>query len=110
MSSSQETVDVSRLPELKTMQEACKIAITEDKPILMDYWLGSINKSVLIGVSKNMVDGEEVTEKILVRSEEEYTSPIVKVFGLGKEYVVMTENSLYIVDSKIPVNRIDKSA
>jgi hypothetical protein len=63
---------------------------------------------VLIGVSKDTVDGKEVVEKILVRSEEEYTSPIIKVFGLGTEYVVMTENSLYIVDSKIPVNRIDK--
>jgi hypothetical protein len=109
MSSQPKTEEIGRLPEFKTLQEACKISIVEDKPIMMDYWMGSIDKTVLIGVSENTVDGKKVTEKILVRSEDEYTSPILKVYGLGKEYVVMTENSLYIVDSKIPVNRIDKS-
>jgi hypothetical protein len=108
MSDSQEKPVISRLPEPKTLQEACKISIVEDKPILLDYWIGSINKTVLIGVSKDVVDGHEVVEKILVKNEDEYTSPIIKVFGLGTEFVVMTENSLYIVDSKIPVNRIDK--
>lgn len=108
MSDSQEKPVISRLPEFKTLQEASKISIVEDKPIMLDYWLGSINKTVLIGVSKDTVDGMEVVEKILVKSEDEYTSPIIKVFKIENEFVVMTENSLYIVDSKIPVNRIDK--
>ena len=116
MSNSQETSvknkirTTSDLPEFKTLQEACKISIVEDKPIMMDYWIGSIEKKVLIGVSKDKVDGQEVVEKILVKNEEEYTSPIIKVFGLGVDYIVMTENSIYIVDAKIPVNRIDKSS
>lgn len=97
-----------RLPEAKTLLEACKIAIVEDKPIMMDYWLGSIKKTVLIGVSKEIIDGKEVVEKTLVKNEEEYTSPIAKVYSLGNDYVVMTENTLYIVDSKIPVRRVDK--
>jgi hypothetical protein len=110
MSSFSETSksEISRLPDFKTFQEACKLSIVEDKPILLDYWIGSIEKSVLIGLSTEVIDGKEKTEKILVRNEEEYTSPIVKIYGLGKEYIVMTENSLYIVDSKIPVNRINK--
>jgi hypothetical protein len=95
----------TRLPDFKILQEACKLSILEDKPIMMDYWVGSINKTVLIGSNTEVIDGTEHTEKILVRNEEEYTSPIIKVFGSGSEFILMTENSLYIVDSKIPVKR-----
>ena len=88
-----------RLPETITLQHAIKLAIVEDKPIMMDYWTNSLDKTVLIGVKENK-------EKLLVKSEEEYTSPISKIFKVGKEYIVMTENSIYIVDVEIPTKRI----
>ena len=88
-----------RLPENNTLQHAAKLSIVEDKPIMMDYWTNSLDKSVLIGVKDNK-------EKLLVKSEEEYTSPIAKIFKVGKEYIVMTENSIYIVDVEIPTKRI----
>ena len=88
-----------RVPELATFTNVSKIAITEDKPIMMDYWIASIDKKALIGVREN-------NEKLLVKSEEEYTSPIQKIFRAGNEYIIMTENSLYIVDNKIPTKRI----
>jgi len=88
-----------RLPENTTLQHAAKLAIVEDKPIMLDYWTNSLEKSVLIGVKDNK-------EKLLVKSEEEYTSPIAKIFKVGKEYIVMTENSIYIVDVEIPTKRI----
>ncbi len=88
-----------RLPENTTLQHATKLAIVEDKPVMMDYWTNSLDKSVLIGVKDNK-------EKLLVKSEEEYTSPIAKIFKVGKEYIVMTENSIYIVDVEIPTKRI----
>jgi hypothetical protein len=88
-----------RVPEEVTFTNVCKISITEDKPIMMDYWLASIEKKALIGVREN-------NEKLLVKSEEEYTSPIQKIFRAGNEYIIMTENSLYIVDNKIPTKRI----
>jgi hypothetical protein len=88
-----------RVPELATFTNVSKIAITEDKPIMMDYWIASIEKKALIGVREN-------NEKLLVKSEEEYTSPIQKIFRAGNEYIIMTENSLYIVDNKIPTKRI----
>ena len=88
-----------RLPENTTLQHAAKLAIVEDKPIMLDYWTNSLDKSVLIGVKDNK-------EKLLVKSEEEYTSPISKIFKVGKEYIVMTENSIYIVDVEIPTKRI----
>jgi hypothetical protein len=88
-----------RLPEVNTLLHATKLAIVEDKPILMDYWTNSLDKTVLIGV-------KEDNEKLLVKSEEEYTSPISKIYKVGKEYIILTENSIYLVDVSIPTKRI----
>ena len=90
-----------RLPENTTLQHAAKLAIVEDKPIMLDYWTNSLDKTVLIGVKDNK-------EKLLVKSEDEYTSPVSKIFKVGKEYIVMTENSIYIVDVEIPTKRISE--
>jgi hypothetical protein len=89
-----------RLPESNTLQHAVKLSIVEDKPIMMDYWTFSLDKTVLIGVR------EDNQEKLLVKSEEEYTSPISKIYKVGKEYIIMTENSIYIVDVEIPSKKI----
>jgi len=94
-----ETIDGHRLPDAATLQHAVKLAIVEDKQIMMDYWTQSIDKTVLIGVKENK-------EKLLVKSEEEYTSPIAKIYKLGNEFVIVTENSIYIVDVGIPTKRI----
>ena len=88
-----------RLPENTTMQHALKLAIVEDKPIMLDYWASSLDKTVLIGVKENQ-------EKLLVKSEEEYTSPISKIYKVGTEYIIVTENSIYLVDVNIPTKRI----
>jgi hypothetical protein len=89
-----------RLPENTTLQHAAKLAIVEDKPIMLDYWTQSLDKTVLIGVR------EDNQEKLLVKSEEEYTSPISKIYKVGKEYIIITENSIYIVDVEIPSKKI----
>lgn len=94
-----DSIDGHRLPDAATLQHAVKLAIVEDKQIMMDYWTQSIDKTVLIGVKENK-------EKLLVKSEEEYTSPIAKIYKLGNEFVIVTENSIYIVDVGIPTKRI----
>lgn len=88
-----------RLPTDNTLQHAVKLAIIEDKPIIMDYWTNSLEKKALIGF-------KDTEEKLLVKNEDEYTSPISKIFKVETEYIVMTENSIYIVDTKIPTKRI----
>jgi len=88
-----------RLPDNDTLQHAAKLSIVEDKPIMFDYWANSLDKSALIGIKDNQ-------EKLLVKSEEEYTSPIAKIYKVKTEYIVMTENSIYIVDLAIPTKRI----
>jgi hypothetical protein len=88
-----------RLPSNNTLQHACKLSIVEDRPILLDYWTSSCDKEALIGVRE---DGE----KLLVKNEEEYTSPISKIFQVNEEFIIMTENSIYLVSSDIPTKRI----
>jgi len=90
-----------RLPGQATIEHAMKLAINEDRPIMMDYWKDSIEKTVLIGQRD-----DETKEKILVRSEEEYTSPIKQILKVGTDYIIMTENSIYLVDTSIPFRRI----
>ena len=90
-----------RLPENATLIHAAKLAIVEDKPILLDYWTDSLDKKVVIGVR----EGPD-SEKLLVKSSDEYTSPISKIYGSGKEFIIVTENSIYIVDKAIPTKRI----
>lgn len=91
---------MDNLPTASTFQNAAKIAIEEDRPVLLDYWRGSLEKSVLIGVREN-------NEKMLVKNPEEYTSPIQKIYKIGNEYIISTENSLYIVSAGIPTKRIN---
>tara|TARA_B100000073_G_C23641447_1_gene536795 strand:+ start:119 stop:421 length:303 start_codon:yes stop_codon:yes gene_type:complete len=87
------------LPSNISMQHCAKLAIVEDKPLMFDYWTCSLDKKVLIGVKE---DGE----KLLVKSEEEYTSPISKIYKVENEYIIVTENSIYLVSSNIDTKRI----
>ena len=89
-----------RLPSTLCMNHAIKLAIVEDKPIMLDYWTASLDKSVVIGVGENK-------EKLLVKSEDEYTSTIAKIFKVETEYIIMTEKSIYIVSNDIPTKRIN---
>ena len=88
-----------RIPTQLCMQHVFKLAIVEDKPIMLDYWTSSLDKSVIIGVREN-------NEKLLVKSADEYTSPIAKIFKVETEYIIVTENSIYIVASDIQNKRI----
>jgi len=88
-----------KLPSDTTLQHASKIAIVDDKPIMLDYWSSSLDKKALIGIKEN-------DEKLLVKNEEEYTSPVSKIYKINEEYLVVTENSIYIVSANIPTKRI----
>ena len=99
-SSSNNSNSSVRLPSNTCMQHASKLAIADDRPIMLDYWMLSLEKKVIIGVKEN-------GEKLLVKSEDEYTSPIGKIFKIESEYIILTENSIYVVSSDIQSNRIN---
>tara|TARA_A100001015_G_scaffold233034_1_gene264043 strand:+ start:391 stop:687 length:297 start_codon:yes stop_codon:yes gene_type:complete len=89
-----------RLPHNKTLEHATQIAIRDDKPIMLDYWAESLDNSILIGV-------RDSGEKLLVKNEDEYTSPISKIYKVeNTDYIILTENSIYLVDSSIQSKQI----
>ena len=88
------------LPSDTTIRNAMSLAITEDKPILLDYWMDSLTNACCIGVR------EASKEKILVKSSDAYTSCISKILKSGDEFIVMTENSIYIVSKNIKPRKI----
>ena len=91
---------MSQVPSATVMVQAAKIATEQDRPIYLDYYNDSITKACCIGV--------QGTTKMLVKSDTEYTSPIESIMRIKEEkaWLVLTENSLYIVHADIPVKRI----
>jgi len=94
-----ETEQSYRMPSNTCLTHAFKLSIVEDKDIKSDYWTSSLDKQVIIGV-------KDTQEKLLVKSEDEYTSPISKIYKVEKEYIIVTENSIYLVSADIDSSRI----
>jgi len=90
-----------KLPPAELWRHLAKLAIVDDKPIMLDYWTDSLKKEVLIGVKK------EQNEKLLVKNAEEYTSPISKIYNVAGCYIICTENSIYLVSSDISTKYIN---
>ena len=87
------------LPCEHAITNALKLAIAEDKPIMMDYWDPSLSGVAIIGIKADK-------NKMLIKSESEYTSNIAKLFRAGNTMIVMTENSIYLVHSDIKAKAI----
>jgi hypothetical protein len=78
---------------IETLSNISKMGIKLEKPIMLDYWLESNSGKVFIGVK-----GED---KLLVKSAEEFTSPIKKIYNSNQEFIIETENSLYVVSNSV---------
>ena len=89
---------MSDLPSAGVMLRAAQIAIDDDRPIMLDYWADSRAKKCCIGVKDNI--------KYIVKSDNEYTSTIEDIKKVDGCYIILTENSLYIVSQDIPVRKI----
>ena len=95
---------MAQIPSATVMAQAAKVAVEQDRPIYLDYYGDSLEKKCCIGVQGNT--------KCLVKSDTEYTSPIESIMRIKEEkaYLVITENSLYVVSADIPVKRIVASS
>ena len=91
---------MSQVPSATVMVQAAKVAVEQDRPIYLDYYNDSLDKKCCIGVQGNT--------KFLIKSDTEYTSPIETIMRIkeDKTWLVLTENSLYVVHADIPVKKI----
>ena len=96
----QAPVQQGPVPSPATLVQAAKLAMAQDNPIRLDYYAESCNGKAFMGE-----DGE-TKEKMLVKSSEEFTSMIQKTYKVAEDYIVLTENSIYIVNGKLQKRRI----
>jgi hypothetical protein len=101
-SSSQTTAPATTeiLPAVTTLVHAARLALKEDKPIVLDYYVDTYTNKAFMG------EDTDTKEKMLVKNTDEFTSLIQKVYKVQEDFLVMTENSIYIVSGKIQKRRI----
>ena len=85
----------SLAPTPQTLIQAAKLAMEQDRAIMLDYYVDTAQGKAFLGE-----DGA-TKERVLVKSKEEFTSLIKKLYKVGEDFIVLTENSLYIVSGKI---------
>jgi len=83
---------------------AAKLAIQKDMGIQLDYFVESAGGTAFLG------EDAQTGEKMLVKNAEEYTSHIQKIYKAGEDFIIMTENSIYIVSGKIQKRKIQASS
>jgi hypothetical protein len=92
------------VPSAQSLSHAARIAIQQDKPILLDYYMETSDGRAFMG------EDADTKEKILVKSTEEFTSLIQKVYKVQDDFIILTENSLYIISGKVQKRRIQAKA
>jgi hypothetical protein len=89
------------LPSQNTLLQAAKLAIDQDRAIMLDYYRQTANGTAFLG------EDPQTQERILVKSKEEFTSLIKKLYKVNDEFIVLTENSLYVVSGKIQKRKVN---
>jgi hypothetical protein len=92
-----------KVPSAATLVSAAKLAIQKDMPIQLDYFVDSADGKAFLG------EDAQTSEKMLVKNSEEYTSHIQKIYKAGDDFIVMTENSIYLVSGKVQKRKIQAS-
>jgi hypothetical protein len=91
------------LPSTQVLLQAAKLAQQLDRPIQLDYYAETFSGKAVIG------EDQDTKEKLLVKSNEEYTSLIQKIYKVAEDYLVLTENSIYIISGKVQKRKIQAS-
>lgn len=73
----------------------------QDRAIMLDYYEQTANGTAFLGVDP------ETKERILVKSKEEFTSLIKKLYKVGDDFIILTENSIYLVSGKIQKRNVN---
>jgi len=88
------------IPGTSALLQAAKLAMAQDKPIQLDYYADTVSGKAFMG------EDSETKERMLVKSSDEFTSHVQKVYRSGEDYLILTENSIYIVSGTIQKRRI----
>lgn len=89
------------LPSHQTLLQAAKIAIEQDRAIMLDYYVQTGNGTAFLG------EDPDTKERILVKSKEEFTSLVKRLYKVNEDFIILTENSLYVVSGKIQKRKVN---
>ena len=87
------------LPSDKTIITASKLSLKYTKPLDFYFYTDSCKGNLFI-----LSDNDDM---IIYKNEDEYTSPILKTFKNDNEYIVITENTIYVISSKTPMKNLN---
>ena len=85
----------------QTLVQAAKIALEKDCPIMLDYYRQTAGGTAFLG------EDPDSKERVLVKSKDEFTSLIKKLYKVGDDFIILTENSLYVVSGKIQKRKVN---
>ena len=68
------------------------------KPVCFYFYLDSCNNKVKIGTNNN--------DKVIYKNNEEHTSPISNIYKSEGEYLIVTENTIYVISSGVKVVKL----
>ena len=80
------------MPSEKTMQQAFKLGLIMEKQICGYFYVDSIKGKVSIETHEG--------EKIIYKNENEHTSRILNTYKTDSSYIVVTENTIYLLSSE----------
>lgn len=89
--------DIS-IPSTNTLSQAAKLSIKISKPVCFYFYIDSCNDSIKICTNE--------TDKIIFKNLDEHTSSISNIYKVDNEYLIVTENTIYIISSNTKVAKI----
>jgi hypothetical protein len=83
------------LPSEKTLMQATKLSLKTKKPICFYFYIDSLKNKITI-----VTDGED---RIIFKNDDEHTSPIINTYKSDNSFIIVTENTIYILSANTQV-------
>lgn len=90
------------LPSADTLVKAMKLSLKLAKPLDFYFYEESCRDGICI-----MHDGEDM---VIYKNDDERTSPISKTFKSEEQFIVITENTIYIISANTPIRNLEEDA
>ena len=84
-------------PSQKTLNETFKLSVENEKNISYYFFQDSQENQVCLATHNN--------DKLIYKNKEEHSSPIIKTFKCETEYIVITENTIYVISAKTQIKK-----
>ncbi len=86
------------IPCDNTLNQAAKLSIKISKPVCFYFYLDSCRGNINIGTTES--------DKIIYKNMEEHTSTISNIYKVNNEFLVVTENTIYIISAGTKVTKL----